>query len=169
MSHPHEAAGELDLRKAYDEADRVVRTRGLIAACIIGFVCVPSGVILDYFLYPEQVWTFLAIRLGVDVVLAAIAAALYLGKSGRRQLTVKMLGVSTGLVFNVAFCLMIYLTEGAESPYVMAVNLIITGMTVLLPWTVLETSLMCGLSLAFYVLASIANPAFSSASPRWFA
>ncbi len=74
-----------------------------------------------------------------------------------------MLGVCTGLIFNLAFCLMIYITNGAQSPYYAGLNLIITrcdgaaavdneGDRVHVPG-----------SLLMYVVACVANPTFFQA------
>jgi signal transduction histidine kinase len=148
----------------YRGYDCSLRVRGLVATIIIALVGMPSGIVLDYFVYPEMVWKFLGLRLAVDAILLGIAGVL-LFASRRGLLTlVRILGVLTALVINFSFCLMIFLTDGAVSPYYAAVNLIITGMAVLLPWTVMETTLICTASLLFYAVACVANPNFSGLS-----
>lgn len=148
----------------YRGYDCRLRVRGLVATIIIALVGMPSGIVLDYFVYPEMVWKFLGLRLAVDAILLGIAGVL-LFASRRGLLTlVRILGVLTALVINFSFCLMIFLTDGAVSPYYAAVNLIITGMAVLLPWTVMETTLICTASLLFYAVACVANPNFSGLS-----
>lgn len=155
---------EEPLQSAYKVYDCRVRFRGLMVANLIGVFGMLSGTALDYFLYPERVWQFLAIRAGVDVVLILVMAILLFGKNRENLLLVKVMGVLTGLCINASFCLMVYLTDGAKSPYFAAINLIITGMSVLLPWRVAETALMSFGSLLFYSIACMLNPTFRDPS-----
>ncbi len=161
MTAAQPIADSESLLAGYHRYDCSLRVRGLIATIIIALVGMPSGIVLDYFVYPEMVWKFLGLRLAVDILLIGIAGVLFF--AGKRGLLtpVRILGVLTALVINFSFCLMIFLTDGAVSPYYAAVNLIITGMAVLLPWTVVETTLICTASLLFYIAACVANPNFA--------
>jgi len=150
------------LLAAYREEEGRRLSRGLIIGNLIGMFGMPSGVVLDYFLYPDKLPQFLTIRIAVDVILAVIVAALYLRRDTFRTPAIKVLGILSAFVFNFAFCLMIYLTNGATSPYCMALNLIITVWAVLLPWTVIETAVISAGSLIAYIIACVANPTFAN-------
>ncbi|MFA7344131.1 MAG: ATP-binding protein [Terrimicrobiaceae bacterium] len=145
------------LREAYERYDCHLRARYVIVADVVALVCMPAGIVLDYFVYPSKIWEFLLIRLAVDLILAAFVFSLLAGKNRTRLPVVKTLGVLSTLVVNLSFCVMIYLTEGAVSPYYAGLNLVILIMATLLPWTAFETALVCVLSLVFYTLACFAH------------
>lgn len=149
---------------AYREYDRRLRIRYLTVVDIVSLVCVPGGTFLDHFVYPGKVPLFIAIRLAVSGVLFAIVMLLIFGRERCSYAVVKRLGVASALVINFSFCLMIFLTNGAHSPYYAGLSLIITGMATLLPWTMIETALVSVISFAGYVAVCAANPDFAQAS-----
>jgi signal transduction histidine kinase len=164
MSTENAVSGDTQLLAAYREYDSRLLSRGLMIANGLSVIGVPGGFVLDYFLYPARFVEFLAIRFGVALILLAIIGILFLGRNQRRPTRVKILGILSALVINASFCLMIYLTEGARSPYYAGLNLIITCWSVLLPWRAIETAVMCVASLLVYVAACAANPSFANAS-----
>lgn len=156
------SGGHLD--SAYREYQCGLLARAVMVANGVGALGVPSGLVLDYSFYPQKIWTFFAIRMGVTAILLAIIGLLYFGRKASHPTRVKVLGILSALSINFAFCLMIYLTDGARSPYYAGLNLIITCWSVLLPWAALETAVICALSLLAYVGVCVANPTFSSPS-----
>lgn len=156
------AGTDLSLAEAYRGYDIRLRTRRLIIACIISSVGILSGVFLDFVLYPALLVPFFLIRLGAVGALLLLVLRLLAGKNlGLAE--VKTLGVLSALVMNFSFCLMIFQAEGARSPYFSALNLIIMAMATMLPWTVVETAVMCAGSLMLYIAACLANPSFQQA------
>ena len=152
----------LGLAEAYRDYDIRLRARRLTIACIISIVGILSGLLLDYVLYPALFVPFLLIRLGADGALLLLGLRLLLGKN-HSLAELKILGVLSALVINFSFCLMIFQSDGARSPYFSALNLIIMAMATMLPWTVAETVVMCLGSLLMYILACLAHPAFQQA------
>ncbi len=147
-------------RAAYREYDDRLRARRLVIANGIAMAGMISGVSLDHFIYPRMLGPFFGIRVGVDAILLAVIASIVLSRrSHPGWLRVK--GVFSGLVVSFSFCLMMFLTDGARSPYIVALNLIIMALSVMLPWTVIETAVMCLGSLLLYVAACAANSRFS--------
>lgn len=156
-SAPPDAA----LVTAYRDHDLRLHRRRLLVANGIASVGMLAGVALDYFVYPAQLTTFLFLRLGVVAVLLAISAAV----AGLPRLPLPALraaGVLCGWTMILSFCGMIYLTDGARSPYVVGLILVVMALSLMLPWTVIETAAMCAGSLTFYAAACLANPSSSS-------
>lgn len=162
MSIAQASSANIRLLPAYLDYHRQMLLRALVIAIIIPMIGIPSGIVLDYFVYPEWVGRFFVLRVIVDVLLLAILLLLIFAKHRLNLVAVKALGVISGMILNAAFCLMIYLTNGAFSPYYSAVILIIFAMSILLPWTVVETAILSIFSLVTYAVACIANPSFSS-------
>lgn len=149
------------LLEAYHQHSARALSKGVTIANIIALVGMPSGITLDYFLYPAQLPQFVAIRFGVDFVLLLIIGLLYLTRSHPKLWQAKTLGVLSAVIINGSFCLMIYITEGAKSPYFAGLILVSMLWSSLLPWTVFQTLAMFAGSIFLYVVACLAH---SSAS-----
>jgi signal transduction histidine kinase len=150
---------------AYREYDRRLRLRYSKAACLLVGLLVPSGICLDYFVYPAKLREFLAVRSTVAVVALAVFGLHQTPWGGRY---VKALGLFTPLLTNAAICWMIYRTEGSISPYYAGLNLVLFGIAVLLPWSFWEALLVSGLTLAMYVVASFSGVRSIAQSPVFF-
>ena len=59
------------------------------------------------------------------------------------------------LLVNISLSVMIYVSEGAMSPYYASLNLVILGAGVLMPWTLSETLLISLATIVMYVAACI--------------
>ena len=144
---------ELDksyLLAAYKETDREVRIAYSKVGCILVLILVPAGSTLDYLVYPHLLWANFKIRILVDVLTAGILA-LHFTAVGRRY--IGLLALSWVLLVNLALSWMIYVSEGAVSPYYAGLNLVILGVGVLLPWGFTETSFACIITMAMYLTA----------------
>jgi signal transduction histidine kinase len=159
------AAAKSDpLRAAYHEHNARLLTRSVIVANIIGMIGMPSGAALDYFLYPQNFLEFLGIRVGNALVLLAVIGILVAGKRRPQLMKAKVFGVISALSITTAISLMIYQTEGVISPYFAGLNLVLMTFASLVPWSVMQTAIMCVGSLLVYVLACVANPSVTNAS-----
>lgn len=136
-----------ELLAAFDEHDRGVRLRYSKVAHALIIVLVPAGTTLDWFVYPALVTELLYVRLFV-AVLAAVALAFHYTPLARAN--IRWLGMLSPLLVNAAISWMVFRSEGAESPYYAGLNLVLTGVGVLAPWTFGEASLASALTLAFY-------------------
>ena len=150
---------------AYREHNAQQLFRSVTVANIIAMIGMPAGVVLDYFLYPALIYQFLAIRFGVDFILLGINGILRLRRNRPSLGFAKVCGVASALIVNGSFCLMIYITEGAGSPYFAGLILAIMLWSTLLPWTLRETLAMCVGSLVIYVVACVANSVEAGGSP----
>jgi len=158
------AAENEPLTAAYREHNARLLTRSVIVANIIGMIGMPSGAMLDYFLYPKNFLEFLGIRLGDALVLLAVIGILVAGNRQPRLMKAKAFGVISALSITTAISLMIYQTEGAMSPYFAGLNLVLMTFASLVPWSVVQTAIMCVGSLLVYVTACVANPSVTNAS-----
>ncbi len=156
------AAKEIALRQQYRVYNSEKLAYGLMVLSGLSVLVVPGGFVLDYFLYPHEFLTFLAVRLATAGFLILLIGLLYLARKSQRLTWIKSLGVISALSVNSAMCFMIYRTEGAKSPYFVGLILVLTCWSILSPWTVVETASMCFLSILVYLLACIVNPDFEA-------
>ncbi len=160
MSGSSDATAHSALVAAYRQ-DQIGRlARSLIVLNLISLVVVPGGFVLDFFLYPDRFGEFLGVRIGADVALVAWIGLIHLARRRRSLAGIKTLGVLSALTIIFAMTFMIYRTDGAASPYHAGLTLVLTCWAIISPWTVVETAVMCVVSLAGYVLACVANPGF---------
>ena len=152
MSKQLPAAQSDRVQAAYREADRDLRIRTSIIGCVLLLVLVLFGVSLDYFVYPRLFTELLLTRVAVDVAVAPMFV-LFFTNFGRRN--IRALSMACALVVNLGICWMVYLSEGAASPYYAGLTLVILAVGVLLPWTFGETILFCLLTLAMYTAACL--------------
>lgn len=158
-------AREIDpLRVAYYEQSGRQLTRSLTWTNVIAMVAMPGGAALDYFLYPAHFVEFLMWRLGDALFLLVCIGLLYVGGQRHQFLKAKTLGVLSALSVTGAISFMIYRTEGAQSPYFAGVNLPTLCFAAMMPWSLVQTLLMCGGTLLFYVVACVLNPSAHSPS-----
>ena len=143
---------DLNLSDAYLEEDTQRRAFTARIAITLSIIFVPAGFFLDYFVYPERIKELLLVRVIASACLCLLLFAL---RGNRQRSQVVALGIATALANNIAFCWMIYILEGAVSPYYAGINLILLGMSVLLPWTLRETFWVCLTSIALYAMACL--------------
>ena len=142
--------------EAYREEDARVRLLYSKVACALIIVLVPAGSLLELFVYPQLFWHIFKIR-WLCAALTACILGLHFTAFGRRH--IRIVGMWSVLAVQLSINYMIYVSEGAVSPYYAGLNLIILGAAVLLPWTFWETLFVCGLTLAVYLAACLFHKA----------
>jgi signal transduction histidine kinase len=140
---------------AYGDFDRDRRIRHAKAGCILALILMPAGMTLDYFVYPQYLWRILEGRFLTDAFILPVFLLLFTA-FGRRYIHV--LGSLWALSCAVAISWMIWLTEGAESPYYAGLNLVILITCNLMPYTAWDALAVCGLTIGMYTVAILANP-----------
>src|SRR5579859_1181352 len=65
-----------EIKKAYQEWDRVATIYNFKIACCLGIVLMPGGAIIDHFVYPDLVRPFLLLRLLCSVLVGVFMMAL---------------------------------------------------------------------------------------------
>jgi signal transduction histidine kinase len=142
-------SGAPSLSEAYAEADAGVRLRHVRIALVLFLPLVSSFAVLDWLIYPELFGAMLRIRLAVGVLFIGILALTFtpLGRY------IRAIGVVSAIVAGISISWMVAISEGAASPYYAGLNLILVVMSVLLPWTLRETAVVCAATIASYVAA----------------
>jgi signal transduction histidine kinase len=152
---------DAELRAGYRTFNSRQLARGLMVLNAISVLIVPGGCVLDYFVYPAHFVEFLILRCVCAVILVGLLGLLYRLQSTGRLALIKCIGVFSAVLVNATMCYMIYLTDGARSPYFVGMILVLTCWSIASPWTAVETTAMCLVSLGIFILACVANPGFS--------
>lgn len=140
------------LTNEYSLYDRNLRFTRFRIVSILSLVLMLAGISLDFFVYPELLQELLSIRILCDAATAVLLAASF-SSLGQRVIT--PLGHAVMLVPVVSMSLMIYVSEGAMSPYYAGLNLVFLGVGVLMPWSVKETLGFCLITILIYVSACL--------------
>ena len=139
-----------DIQAAFAEYDRRETINNFKVACVIGMTLMPAGVVLDNFVYHQQAFYFLKLRL-LSSLLIGLFLALLLTPLGHRHY--RFQGVLLFMVPASFIAWMIYATEGALSPYYAGLNLVLLVLAYVLHWTFRESLSAAGLVIALYFAA----------------
>ena len=153
------SAPELDPRQlagAYHEFDRDFRVQVAKVGFFLVLVCVPLGISLDWFVYPELRGPIFVARVLCDLAAAPLFALMFT-RWGRRW--VNVLGLAWPLLPVLTIAWMIYASEGAASPYYAGLNLTLLAACLLMPYTLSEALGLCLSTIAMYVAACLAHRA----------
>jgi signal transduction histidine kinase len=135
------------LDRSFGEYERPIRVRNYKVGSLLAVVFMPAGASLDYFVYGYEVMVrLLPLRLlgaGVDGLLM-LWLHLVPGTRFYRE-------VGLGAMFVPVVCIawMIYMTEGAVSPYYAGLNLVMLASAVVMRWPFVD-------SVVFFVLTLVA-------------
>lgn len=141
-----------DISSAYQTELQNQKFRQSRIGCVLGLVLLPFGTFLDYFVYPESVFQLLIIRLTCSL---AIGLTLLLHRVEFGKKYAFILPFTWPMLINIATCSMIYLTEGAISPYYAGLNIVIIGIIFILPLSIKESLVFCLITIAMYLLTCI--------------
>src|SRR5262245_29347471 len=143
---------ERHLQAAFRDHIRGLCSERVVVLYYLGIVLLPLFGILDYFIAPPLFHSFLILRLFAAVILLAILLVAY-PTIGKRHPTV--LGVVGPPIVGGAISLMTVPMGGYESPYYAGLNLVILGVTVVMPFSVRESAVTCGLVYATYFVPNL--------------
>lgn len=144
-----------EFREAFRTQEQIERiSSGKIASALVVFL-MPAGLTLDYFVYEKQVPLFLGLRL-LCSALAAVVWYLHTTEFGRNNS--RRLGIPIPLLPAFFICWMIYLQDGAASPYYAGLNLILLAVSMVARWDTRESIRSVGIVLVMYLVACVARP-----------
>ena len=135
-----------ELAAAFTEFDRGLRVRQARLAYVLGLFLIPSGWMLDYFVYPSLLWKHLEVRLICSALLLPCLLILFT-KWGQRHARITDKGCT--IIPMLAVCWMIYTSEGAVSPYYAGLNFTLVGACLVLPYNFKE-----GTSFTIFVMGT---------------
>ncbi|MCA8914426.1 MAG: response regulator [Planctomycetes bacterium] len=135
---------------AFKEDDRRQRVTHSKIGCVLALVLMPAGFVLDWFVYPNDLWLLFSGRLLCDVGVLAVLGLLFTSFGERH---IRTLGIAWALLPAAAISWMIWYEGGPMSSYYAGLNLVIIAVSLLMPWTLAEVLLTCSITLGFYVAA----------------
>jgi two-component system sensor histidine kinase PhcS len=145
------------LREAYHTFYLALRVRQAKICFSLAMLLVPACIGLDHFVYPQLAWTMFKARLWCDLGMLPCFLALFTAQGRKR---VRWLDSAPLLLAALAICWMIYLAEGALSPYYAGLNIVIAAAILLIPYTLPEAIAVCGFVGASYAVACILHHSF---------
>lgn len=135
--------------RSFGEYERSIRVRNYKVGCLLAVVFMPAGASLDYFVYEYEVM----LRLLPLRFLGAAADGLlllWLHVAPNTQFY-RALGLGAMFVPVVCIAWMIYLTEGAVSPYYAGLNLVMLASAVVMRWPFVDSAVFFVLTLTAYL------------------
>jgi signal transduction histidine kinase len=145
---------EASLRNEYDSYVSDLWVRRTKTLCLIAIAAIPSGVLLDKFIYPDQFRQLLISRLVVEIFLGGLLLLLYSPISREHP---KLLGFLWMALPIAHICFMMAATDGIVSPYYIANILVFMGACLLLPWSFWECSAACLMTWLMYAEACLVS------------
>jgi signal transduction histidine kinase len=151
-----------EIREAFAEYDRKAILNNVRTGCILGFILMPVGAVLDFYVYREKLFYFLGLRF-VCSFLIALFLAVVLTPYGRKN--PRRFGVLLAFFPAGAISWMIYATQGADSPYYAGLNLVLLVVGFILHWTILESIIVVSAVIVMYMAACILHGEISHIGP----
>ena len=141
-----------EFRAAYQEHEREITLRKTRLGCFLGIVMVPLFCGLDHYVYPKHTFSFLLSRLLCSALMAGLypLLATHFGRKHYHFMGVLLLFLPTATI-----AWMIYVTEGAASPYYAGLTLVLMVLAVVLDWTFRQSVISVLLVLVLYLAASL--------------
>ena len=140
------------IKLAYQKANSKLRFRYSKIGCFLALFLIPTGSLLDHFVYQFFIDSFFKIRI---LAVISIACILLIHYTKPGKLYIRLLDISWMLVSTASTGIIIALSEGPNSPYYAGLNLVILAAAVLLPWTLKETLFLCVATLIIYLSACL--------------
>jgi signal transduction histidine kinase len=142
-----------NLESSFDAYERPIRVRNYKLGAMLAGIFMPAGALCDYFMYGwSQTMIFFPVRIFSAVLLALVWTALHCLPGTRYY---RYLGFSVALIPLLAISWMIYVKDGATSPYYAGLNLVMLGSALLLRWTLEDSILIFVLNFVAYLAAAV--------------
>src|SRR5258708_6419405 len=119
MADTKSQSATVALGEAYQKFYIGLRVRQAKICFSLAMLLVPACIGLDYFVYPQLAWPMFKARLWCDLAMLPCFLTLF---TARGQKRVRWLDSAPLLLAALAVCWMIYLAEGAASPYYAGLN-----------------------------------------------
>src|ERR1700761_3612904 len=100
-------------QKTFNEQERQDRISNSKLASFLAIILMPAGMSLDYFVYPQHLWIFLAVRILASCLIGLVWCWFLLGQEKHDR----VFGVMWYMIPAAAIVWMIYYTKDPLSPY----------------------------------------------------
>ena len=152
MSADQAIWGQAGFEEAYWAEERLERLRNGRVACALVVFLMPAGITLDLFVYPDQWFYFLELRL----LCSALAGALwFVHTQPWGQRFYRVLGIPIAILPAIFIAWMIAVTEGPLSPYYAGLILILLAVNAVVHWSAIESFIAIAVVLLLYLLACL--------------
>ncbi|CAH0990956.1 Sensor histidine kinase RcsC [Sinobacterium norvegicum] len=141
------------LLESYDKSKNASKEKEIKTTYLVSILLMPAGYSMDYIIYPDYFWQLAIIR-AVTIVILVIAYLIFCHRIKNKKndhLSFFEFYCPTMVISSLAA--MIYITNGVESPYYAAINLVIMGTNLLLPLTLTKAIINSASSIAIYLAA----------------
>jgi signal transduction histidine kinase len=136
--------------RTYADYERQITIKHLEVGSYLVMLLMPVGVLLDYYVYPAKVPYFLELRLSCSLLAGVVWGLL---RHPISQKIYRLLSVAIALLPAFFICLMIYATEGFDSPYYAGLNLVLLCVALIMRWSVGLSVAASLLTMAMYLAA----------------
>ncbi|MDD5262851.1 MAG: histidine kinase dimerization/phospho-acceptor domain-containing protein, partial [Methylacidiphilales bacterium] len=143
-----------ELQQSFFEYNREFRISNSKVGCMLVVVLMPAGLSLDYFVYPGKVGFFLTLRLICSVLALGLWGLLSL-PLGRKHF--RLLGMLWFILPSLFISMMIYFSEGIQSPYYAGLNLVLIAVSWVAQVEFIESIVASVLTLLMYCAACWAH------------
>jgi len=141
------------VKESYKEYDLNLRANRLMVGLALGIIFLFIFGILDFVVYEDYFSKLIFVRTLTALFLGILFLLIFQGYIS----FVKILGVLWAISLFISMDSLILITDGVDSSYYAGLNLILVALTVLLPWTFIETLWVCILMIALYVSTIITH------------
>jgi signal transduction histidine kinase/CheY-like chemotaxis protein len=144
---------ERQLRQAFAFHIKGLCSERVVVLYYLGIALLPLFGLLDYFIAPAHLLhSFLTLRLVAAVILLAILLVAFPAIGRQHPALMGMVGPS---IVGGSVSLMTVPMGGFESPYYAGLNLLILGVTLVMPFSLRESALTCCLVYATYFVPNL--------------
>jgi signal transduction histidine kinase len=141
-----------EIQQAFSKNELEVWVRNFQVACVLAAIFVLAGSSLDALVYPEHLREFFRFRLVCSGLLLFIW---WFVKTSSGLRLYRVLGLILPALPTLCCSVMIYRTEGANSPYYAGLNLVLLGASIILRWTFVDSLLVFLEVLGLYLAACL--------------
>ena len=150
-----------EFHQEYIEYDRSVRLSNVRTASLLVIALVPFGAVLDWFVYPNFLWTFFGFRILCSI---ATGVAWLLLESRWQKLVYPYLIHAWYLMPTIAISLMIAYSQGIVSPYYAGLNLVILAVSAVMQTSLQESIYSLGAIFGIYAIACVVHGRFGDSA-----
>ncbi|HRH94574.1 MAG TPA: ATP-binding protein [Prosthecobacter sp.] len=137
------------LDRLFGDYEQSIRVRNYKVGCLLAVIFMPAGASLDYYVYEyEGMVRLLPLRFLGAAADGLLWLGLYLAPNSRFY---RALGLCAMFVPVICISWMIYMTEGAVSPYYAGLNLVMLASAVVMRWPFVDSAVFFALTLVAYL------------------
>ena len=141
---------QLELKREYGISNAELRIQRSRIGCIVTIIALPAGSSLDWIVYPEALKELSFIRYTALLVICVI---FYAHRASWFKKNITITGFAMPFVVTLAMCSMVATTEGISGPYYAGLCLLIVGVSLLLPFTLKDTTILLLFCLCGFFIA----------------